>query len=155
MSAVVDKPTPSIRAMESADVETVVAIEANTYPFPWTSGIFRDCLRVGYFCRIIELNGRLAGYGIMSLGAGEAHILNLCIDGEFRRCGLGRTMLDYLLETARDKDISAAFLEVRPSNEDAIRLYEIAGFEKVGIRKSYYQAENGREDAVVLSLRLD
>ena len=103
----------------------------------------------------IKLNGRLAGYGIMSLGAGEAHILNLCIDGAFRRCGLGRTMLDYLLETARDKDISAAFLEVRPSNEDAIRLYEIAGFEKVGIRKSYYQAENGREDAVVLSLRLD
>jgi ribosomal-protein-alanine N-acetyltransferase len=98
----------------------------------------------------VEVDGDLAGYGIMSVGAGEAHILNVCIREECRCRGLARKMLLYLLERARIAGMYEAFLEVRPSNTVASRLYRSLGFEQVGIRKGYYQAAAGREDAEVL-----
>jgi ribosomal-protein-alanine N-acetyltransferase len=143
-----------IRPMTEADVGEVFAIERASYQFPWSEGIFRDCLRVGYVCRVITLEGRIIGYGVMSVGAGEAHVLNLCI-GEPHRCrGLGRRMLGYLLDRGRSAGMSEAFLEVRPSNTAAIRLYQAVGFEQVGMRRGYYQAVDGREDAAVLRLVL-
>ncbi len=143
-----------IRPMTEADVGEVFGIERASYQFPWSEGIFRDCLRVGYVCRVITLAGRIIGYGVMSVGAGEAHVLNLCI-GEPHRChGLGRRMLGYLLERGRAAGMSEAFLEVRPSNIPAIRLYQSVGFEQVGMRRGYYQAVGGREDAAVLRLVL-
>ncbi len=139
-----------IRPMNELDIPVVAAIERAGYQFPWSDGIFRDCLRVGYVCRVVEVNGETAGYGIMSVGAGEAHVLNICIRDEYRCRGLARKMLLYLLERARIAGMYEAFLEVRPTNTAAARLYHSLGFEQVGIRRGYYQATVGREDAHVL-----
>jgi len=147
-------PELVIRTMVETDVLSVVAIERASYQFPWSEGIFRDCLRVGYVCRVACVGDEVVGYGVMSVGAGEAHILNLCVNGHFRCRGVGRRMLEYLVERARASGMGEAFLEVRPSNTAAIRLYQSMGFEQVGIRRGYYQAVGGREDASVLKLIL-
>jgi len=139
-----------IRAMHELDVPVIVAIERTAYQFPWSEGIFRDCLRVGYICRVADVGGEMAGYGIMSVGAGEAHILNVCIRDEYRCRGFARRILAYLLDRARASGMREAFLEVRPSNTAAARLYHSMGFEQVGVRRGYYQALVGREDAAVL-----
>jgi ribosomal-protein-alanine N-acetyltransferase len=135
--------------MTLVDVPAVVAVERGSYMFPWSEGVFRDCVRVGYLCRVVEFDGNVAGYGIMSYGAGEAHILNICIRNDLRGVGVGRRLMDFLLGRARDAEMQDVFLEVRPSNPVAIRLYESLGFVKVGVRKAYYQATGGREDALV------
>ncbi len=147
-------PPAQIRAMIEADLGAVFAIERASYAFPWSEGIFRDCLRVGYVCRVIELAGRIAGYGVMSMGAGEMHVLNLCIAAAHRCHGLGRHMLDHLLDRGASAGMTDAFLEVRPSNAAALRLYRSLGFQQIGMRRGYYQAEGGREDACVLKLTL-
>jgi [ribosomal protein S18]-alanine N-acetyltransferase len=139
-----------IRPMNELDVPVVGVIERAGYQFPWSEGIFRDCLRVGYVCRVVEVGGDMAGYGIMSMGAGEAHVLNVCVREDYRCRGIARKMLLYLLERARIAGMYEAFLEVRPSNTAAARLYHSLGFEQVGIRRGYYQAAAGREDAQVL-----
>jgi ribosomal-protein-alanine N-acetyltransferase len=143
------------RPMALADVPAVVAVERASYLFPWSEGVFRDCIRVGYLCRVVEFAGEVAGYAIMSYGAGEAHILNICIRGDLRNAGIGRRLMDFLLERARVADMHDVFLEVRPSNPIAIRLYETLGFTRVGVRKAYYQASGGREDAWVYKRTLD
>jgi ribosomal-protein-alanine N-acetyltransferase len=147
-------PEVVIRTMTEPDVTSVVAIERAAYQFPWSEGIFRDCLRVGYVCRVAAVGDEVIGYGVMAVGAGEAHILNLCVNAHFRCRGVGRRMLDYLVDRARAAGMAEAFLEVRPSNTAAIRLYQSMGFEEVGIRRGYYQAVGGREDASVLKLAL-
>jgi ribosomal-protein-alanine N-acetyltransferase len=160
MSAELDRATddlaPAIRlrAMTLADVPGVIDVERSSYAFPWSEGVFRDCVRVGYVCRVVEHCGVIAGYGIMSYGAGEAHILNVCIRSDLRGRGVGRKLLEYLIERARIAGMQDVFLEVRPSNPIAIHLYESLGFVRVGVRKSYYQAVDGREDAYVYRLQL-
>ena len=136
--------------MHELDVPVVVAIERSSYQFPWSEGIFRDCLRVGYVCRVVAVGSDIAGYGIMSMGAGEAHVLNVCVREEYRQRGIARKMLLYLIDRARSASMYEAFLEVRPSNLTAARLYHSLGFEQVGVRRGYYQATSGREDAAVL-----
>jgi ribosomal-protein-alanine N-acetyltransferase len=147
-------PQVTIRTMLEPDVLTVVAIERAAYQFPWSEGIFRDCLRVGYVCRVACVGEEAVAYGVMSVGAGEAHILNLCVNAHFRCRGIGKQLLAYLVERARSAGMGEAFLEVRPSNTAAIRLYQSLGFDQVGIRRGYYQALGGREDAAVLKLAL-
>jgi ribosomal-protein-alanine N-acetyltransferase len=147
-------PEVHIRPMVEIDLPEIAAIEQASYAFPWSENIFRDCLRVGYTCRALDLAGQIIGYGVMSLGAGEAHILNVCVRDEFRSLGFGRRLLEHLLERATAAGVHEAFLEVRPSNLAAIRLYQHLGFEQIGIRRGYYQAPDGREDAIVLQLEL-
>ncbi|MEP7244753.1 MAG: ribosomal protein S18-alanine N-acetyltransferase [Gammaproteobacteria bacterium] len=147
-------PDVAIRTMTEPDVLSVVAIERAAYQFPWSEGIFRDCLRVGYVCRVVCVGTEVIAYGVMSVGAGEAHILNLCVNAHFRCRGVGRQLLAYLVDRARSSGMAEAFLEVRPSNTAAIRLYQSLSFEQVGIRRGYYQAVGGREDAAVLKLTL-
>ena len=144
----------SVRPMREADVAAVIGIERASYQFPWTEGIFHDCLRVAYLCRVALLDGQIMGYAVMSMGAGEAHILNLCVREENRRAGVGRALIRYLLEQAEAAGMAEAFLEVRPSNAVTRFLYQSLGFEQVGTRRGYYQAVGGREDASVLRLRL-
>jgi len=150
-------PELVIRAMRGNDIPDVVAIERGSYQFPWSEGIFRDCLRVGYVCRVVTVGRQVMAYGVMSFGAGEAHILNLCVDEAYRCRGIGRQLLNSLIERAGAAGMADAYLEVRPSNTTAIRLYLSLGFEQVGMRRGYYQAANGREDAAVLrrALRTD
>jgi len=143
-----------IRDMGPDDVAAVARLEAQSYAFPWSEGIFRDCLRAGYYCCLAEREERCIGYAIMSVGAGEAHVLNLCVAEDFRRRGLGASLLEQLLEHAGTAGAREIFLEVRPSNAAALHLYRSRGFAHIGIRRSYYQAANGREDAVVLRRQL-
>ena len=145
-----DYASVAIRPMNELDIPMVVSIERSAYQFPWSEGIFRDCLRVGYICRVVDAGGDMGGYGIMSVGAGEAHILNVCIREEYRGRGYARKMLLFLMDRARAAGMREAFLEVRPSNIAAARLYHSMGFEQVGVRRGYYQATVGREDAAVL-----
>jgi len=142
------------RPMRDEDVGAVCAIEKEAYAYPWTAGIFRDCMRVGYWCRVFEQCGVIDAYGILSLAAGECHILNLCVRADVQGRGIGRKVLMHMLAYARQQGTDTAFLEVRPSNSAAIRLYRDFGFNEVGLRKRYYPATSGREDAIVMALNL-
>ena len=151
MSAVVASETPLCRPMHEGDVRAVMDIEKRAYRFHWTEGIFRDCLRVGYCCWIMELGGVAAGYGVMSLVVGEAHLLNICVAPEWQQQGYGRLLLQHFMELARERGASRMFLEVRLSNQAALGLYRDVGFNEVGMRKNYYPGEHGREDALILA----
>jgi len=140
--------------MEEADLEQVIAIERAAYEFPWTWGIFHDCLRVGYCCWVLDQGDGVEAYGVMSVGAGESHILNLCVTPTRQGSGLGKRLLHKLLAVAREHKVAMVFLEVRPSNRGAQDLYLAAGFNEIGTRKSYYPAKHGREDALILALDL-
>jgi ribosomal-protein-alanine N-acetyltransferase len=148
-------PLVRLRPMTLSDVPAVISVERASYAFPWSEGVFRDCIRVGYLCRVIEFKASVGGYAIMSYGAGEAHILNICIREDLRGQGIGRKLMHFLLERARAAQMHDVFLEVRPSNPNAIALYVSLGFTHVGIRKAYYQAAGGREDALVYKVVLD
>ncbi len=143
-----------MRPMEAGDLPRVAELERASYVFPWNDQIFADCLRVGYHCVVVDTAAGLAGYGVLSMGAGEAHVLNLCIAEAFRRRGIARGLLLALLTQARDRGVRDAFLEVRRSNRGAMALYHEIGFECVGTRRGYYQAQEGREDALVYRLEL-
>ncbi len=155
MSAVLHEPALSLRPMRHADIDAVMAIERQAYDFPWTPTIFRDCLRVGYCCWVGERGGRMEAYGVMSVAAGEAHLLNLCVRPEVQGAGLGRALLEHLIGVAISHHAEVLLLEVRPSNVRALQLYRQLGFQVTGRRKDYYPAEKGREDALVLSLALE
>jgi ribosomal-protein-alanine N-acetyltransferase len=147
-------PRTEIRLMQPADLKAVAAVERAAYQYPWSLGIFRDCLLAGYHCLVLDLAGSVTGYGIMSIAAGEAHLLNLCVHPNAQHFGYGRRLLSALMLRAAEADADKVFLEVRPSNEIALRLYRSAGFEQIGIRPAYYQADHGREDAVILAATL-
>lgn len=141
--------------MRQEDLSQVITIEEKVYPFPWTLGIFQDCLRVGYCCWVLVSERQVIGYGVMSVVIDESHILNLCIHPRCQGAGLGRRLLLRLLKIARQHGAETTFLEVRISNRAALRLYESLGFVEVGRRRGYYPAlEEGREDALVMSLEL-
>ena len=143
-----------IRTMGHDDLAMVSDIERRSYEFPWSHGVFRDCLLAGYYCLVLEQGGRVTGYGILSIAAGEAHILNLCVDPNYRSLGYGERLLDAILLQARTAKVREILLEVRPSNETAIALYRKKGFHKIARRPAYYQARGGREDAAVLAKKL-
>ncbi|MFT3905414.1 MAG: ribosomal protein S18-alanine N-acetyltransferase [Steroidobacteraceae bacterium] len=147
-------PELALRTMLSEDVPEVIKLEQLSYAFPWSEGIFRDCVRVGYTCCVAEIGGVLAGYGVLSHGAGEAHLLNVCVRGEFRHRGIGRRIMAHLFQIAARAGASLVFLEARPSNLAALRLYQSLGFTQIGVRRGYYQAAKGREDALVFSRTL-
>ena len=141
--------------MTPADLPAVSDIEASAYHFPWSEQVFRSCLRAGYACRVAAEGDRVRGYGIVSLAAGEAHLLNLCVDPAEPGRGWGGWLLRHLFGIARVRRAERMFLEVRPSNRSAVRLYEAHGFVHVGTRPGYYPARSGgREDARVYALSL-
>lgn len=145
-----------MRPMLVADLDAVHAIEQAAYEFPWTRGILADCLRSGYSSWVCEARqGEMVGYSFLSLGAGEGHILNVCVSPEWRGRGAGRHMVDQLLTIATAAGLGELFLEVRPSNKAAIGLYKGFGFRRIGTRPNYYRSASGREDALVFSLLLD
>lgn len=141
--------------MHPAHLPQVLEIERRAYQFPWTEGIFNDCLRTGYSAWVLTNTlGEVQAYAMMSMAVGEAHVLNLCVDPDGQRQGHGRYLLQHLIGLARAAHCTQVLLEVRKSNKAAFKLYESSGFERIGLRKGYYPALSGREDAVVLSLEL-
>ena len=157
MSAQLDA-VPLFRPMREEDLDHVMLTESRAYQSPWTRGIFRDCLRASYSCWVMEVEGAIRGHGVLSVAVGETHILNVCIDPELQGQGYGRSLLLHLLELSTDYGAKMALLEVRPSNQAAVRLYESVGFSEVGRRKDYYpggpDGGPGREDALVMALGL-
>ncbi|VAW76356.1 Ribosomal-protein-S18p-alanine acetyltransferase [hydrothermal vent metagenome] len=154
MSAVLVGSAPTFRPLSVADLDAIMEIEQRAYPFPWSQGIFRDCLRVGYCCWCYEIDDEIHAYGVMSVAAGESHILNLTVCPESQRQGFGIKLMQHFLRLARRHNADIVMLEVRPSNIAAIRLYEKLGFNEAGVRPNYYPAGEGREDALLLALNL-
>ncbi len=149
------EPPVSMRSMTHEDLAMVSDIERRSYEFPWSHGVFRDCLLAGYLCLVLDREQRVIGYGILSIAAGEAHILNLCVDPTFRSYGYGEQLLDEIMQRSRAASVREIFLEVRPSNRTALALYRKKGFHQVANRPAYYQAREGREDAAVLVKKLN
>lgn len=147
--------THHFRAMSLEDVPRVMEIESEVYTHPWTEGIFRDCIRVGYSCWVYEIEGQIQGYALISIAANEAHILNICIAKDLQGQGFGKKLLYQLLDVAEKSEVDSVFLEVRDSNAVAIQLYEQEGFNRIGLRKAYYPADEGREDAIVFARALN
>jgi len=145
---------PEWGPMVEALLPEVMQIENAVYAYPWTEGIFRDCLRAGYCCRVMCVAGRVVAYAVMSVAAGESHLLNLCVAPAHRRHGLARAMVGLLLDQAERQRAQMVFLEVRPSNQAALALYQDIGFAEVGLRANYYPAVTGREDAMVMARAL-
>jgi ribosomal-protein-alanine N-acetyltransferase len=154
VSAVFKEPGSLFRPMGETDLATIIAIEHRAYAYPWTLGIMRDCLRVGYSCWVFEREGEILGYAFMSIAAGEGHLLNICVRPELQGKGLGKKLLRHLLSVARRQGADTLFLEVRPSNTPAVQLYQSVGFNEVGQRKEYYPDHQGREDALVFAYSL-
>lgn len=150
-----DAVRPVMRPMRIEDLDAVMVVERRAYPFPWSIGIFRDCLFAGYPAWVLLEGGAFIGHGVLSVAADEAHVLNVCVDPARQGRGHGRLLLRALVDAARGRGASRVFLEVRPSNPAAIALYEDEGFNEIGRRPRYYPAaNNGREDAIVMAREL-
>jgi len=143
------------RKMTADDVPEILIIENSVYTHPWTEGIFNDCLRVGYNCWVYVKDNEIKSYGLVSIAANEAHILNLCVSPDSQGQGLGKRMLHKLIQLAEDRMSDSIFLEVRETNVVALNLYEQEGFNRIGLRKNYYPAEDGKEDALVFAKALN
>lgn len=140
----------SFRTMHSDDLKQIMAIEVQAYSHPWTTGIFRDCLR-GHRCWVALQDDSIVGYCVLMLAPGEAHVLNLCVKPDQQGKGIGREILRLLAKNSEQSGVDMILLEVRRSNQSAINLYQDEGFHELGVRKGYYPADNGREDAIIFA----
>lgn len=130
-------------------------IEERAYPYPWTRGIFSDCLKHNYHCLLHEQDEAIIAYGVITVAVEEMHILNITVHPDLQGQGLGKRLLTTFEMIGRGLDAKECFLEVRPSNTSALRLYLNHGFNELGLRKNYYPADKGqREDAVVMAKTL-
>lgn len=154
------------REMRPTDVAWVHRLETLSYAFPWSAGVLRDSIKPGYESWLLLTDSGpgvriydaaddfLVGYGVLSYGAGEAHLLNLCVHPASRGCSLGRKILHHLLQCAVRRGVEDVFLEVRVSNRIAHRLYLAEGFREIARRANYYPHRDGNEDAIVLTKSL-
>lgn len=142
------------RIMTEDDLDAVMEIEPHIYSHPWSRGNFSDSLKSGYPAWVLLHDAKIIGYALMMMVLDEAHLLNLSIAKLYQKQGLGRLLLEHMIEIAKNQGATDMFLEVRPSNISAIALYENIGFNEMAIRRGYYPAHNGREDAVLMGLAL-
>lgn len=155
MNARASPETLKFERMREADVDNVMQIELAAYPFPWSAGNFNDSIRSGYFCRVARDDGRLVGYFLMLMIIDEAHLLNITVDPTLHGRGYGLALLEHVEACARAHDMASILLEVRPSNERALAIYERYGYKRIGTRRKYYPApNNAREDAIVMRFKL-
>jgi len=152
--ATTETPALEYRTLAEHDMATVAAIEADVYVFPWTIGNFRDSLLSGYQCTGCWSGGELIGYAIVMMAPDEAHLLNFAVASGWQRRGIGARFLRHLVDYTRKQRREMLYLEVRPSNLAARRMYERFGFRQLGLRRDYYPAVTGREDALFLGLDL-
>ncbi len=148
------KEMPEIRQMLVTDLDEVTVIEKEVFLFPWTRGNFGDSISSGYHCYVLELGGHIFGYGVMTIGLDEAHLLTLSVTAGWQQEGWGEKLLQHFICLAKEHHARSVFLEVRKSNFGAARLYERIGFTRIATRSGYYPAMGGREDAIVMELTL-
>src|SRR5690625_1385753 len=155
MAAILE-PRLAVRPMKRRDLGAVIAIEDASYRQPWTRGILRDCVQVGHRCRVLVGVRNVAGSATVSGALDGAHLLNVCIHPDHPRSGFAPHLLDHVVMEARQAEARRLFLEVRPSNHGAIRLYRAFGLRAIGRRPGYYPdgPNGGREDATVMVLHL-
>ena len=144
----------TFRQMALEDISVVMQLENEVYQFPWTDRIFKDCIRVGYDCWLAYLENTVVAHAVISIAAGESHILNLSVTRNHQGKGIGKQFIQFLLNIARNKRAQIMMLEVRPSNIRAINCYSSAGFNEIGCRKDYYPAPNGKEDALLFDKQI-
>ena len=155
MSAVFSLNNFSTRPMTESDLDQIMEVELRIYPHPWTKGIFSDCIKVGYKCRVLENENVIIGYSVMSVAVNEVHLLNISIDSIQQNQGFGREFVIQMCDLAKESKADTMLLEVRPSNHAAVHLYNSIGFNEVGIRKNYYPSDSGsREDALIMARSL-
>ena len=157
MSAVLATPPApelSFRALREQDLEVVAAIESDVYVFPWTVGNFRDSLLSAYECWGCWTGGELIGYAVVMTALDEAHLLNFAVASRWQRRGVATQFLQFLLDRAQDGKRDMLYLEVRPSNVAGLKLYQRFGFKQLGVRRDYYPAVTGREDALFLGVNI-
>lgn len=143
-----------LRDMRESDIDAVLSIEREVHEHPWTRGNFSDALASAYVCKVAEVGGEKLGYAVMMQGVDDAELLDIGIAKPYQRQGWGRKLLDAMLAVARELGRQRMMLEVRASNEAAIALYRSLGFAKMGLRRNYYPAQHGREDAVLMERTL-
>ena len=154
MNAQLKPADVSFREMQASDLDAVMQIEVVNFPFPWTAGNFRDSINSGHICVVLEIDKTIIGYAILMMVLDEAHLLNISVAPSHKGQGLGRYLLDHMMQIGCEKGGLNMFLEVRPSNVSAITLYESIGFNEMGVRPGYYPAPNGRENAVLMGVAL-
>jgi ribosomal-protein-alanine N-acetyltransferase len=142
----------AFRYLTERDIDTVAAIEADVYVFPWTAGNFRDSMASGYACWGAWIANELAGYAIIMTALDEAHLLNLAVASKWQRKGVAKALLRFLIDELKKTRCEMLYLEVRPSNVAGRALYEQFGFKQLGLRRDYYPSVTGREDALFLGL---
>jgi ribosomal-protein-alanine N-acetyltransferase len=147
-------PQYQFRPMTEEDLDAIMEIEPLIYSHPWSRGNFSDSLISGYPSWVLEDEKKMIGYALMMMVLDEAHLLNLSIAKTHQKQGLGRLLLEHMIAIAKKHDAANMFLEVRPSNISAIALYENIGFNEMAVRRGYYPAHDGREDAVLMGLAL-
>ncbi len=140
--------------MTEADLDAVARIEREVHAHPWTLGNFSDALRSQYQCKVVELDNQIVGFALLMLAVDEAELLDIAIAAPQQRKGFGRKLLDEMMALARSHTMQRMVLEVRASNAAAIALYRKAGFADIGLRRDYYPALNGREDAILMGCEL-
>ena len=150
MSAVL-APRIEMLPMRTADLDEVLSIEESVNSFPWARGNFTDSLSSGYSCWVCRVDGELVGYFVLMLAVDEAHLLTISVAGKRQNLGFGARLLRHAMQLARERGASVMLLEVRPSNAKAVTLYRHFGFKQIGVRRAYYPAVDGREDALVLT----
>lgn len=154
MSAILESPAREngFRLMLENDLDEIIAIEESIYPYPWTRGIFHDCLNIGYLCWVLQVKEKIIAYSVMSVAVEESHLLTIVVSENEQRQGYGKKMLDEMIRLAKKGEANTMYLEVRVSNKKAIQLYHQRGFNELGIRDNYYPADEGREDALIFAL---
>lgn len=143
-----------IREMLPSDLSRIILIEREIFLFPWSPGNFADSIQTGYLCQVLEQTDTLFGYGVMMMAPDEAHILTLGIAAQWQNKGWGKKLLLHFIQQARIEKVKSVLLDVRESNHGAAQLYRQMGFQQIAIRKGYYPAMCGREDALVMQLML-
>ncbi len=149
------KPRIEMQPMSESDLAEVLAIEYRVYPYPWGRGNFTDSMASGYSCWVCRVGGELVGYFVLMLAVDDAHLLTISVAEKHQGLGFGSRLLQQAMRVGHEGGAKVLLLEVRPSNEKALKMYRHFGFQQIGVRRGYYPASQGREDALVLTHALD
>ena len=155
MNAVLRPAEARFEPLTARHLDAVLRVEQQAYAHPWQHANFLDSLQAGYQAQLLMADDTLLGYFVAMKGVDEVHLLNITVAPAHQRQGWARVMLDAITIWARGQGAEWLWLEVRLGNRRAIEVYQAHGYRRVGLRKSYYPAgRDGREDALVMSLRL-
>lgn len=146
--------TATFTALTPENCQQAYEIHQGCHLFPWSLSVFKDCLTPPYFTAQLDYNRHVVGYFVGMAVAGEATLMDLGVDQNHRQKGMGQSLLSEFLIQARVNKCEEVWLEVRESNQQAIRLYERNGFAHIECRKNYYPNQSGRENGLIMRASL-